>query len=287
LTCVVNSKDLNIFLFAPDSQFRRDLAEMQGINDMQEGPWIWKGDPPSLTRIVTYTKPATKLIKAVKATEEQTYLKADSGEFAVLVSVDTPDVPYGNTFRVELLYKIMPGPELSSGEESSRLVVSWGINFSQTTMMRGMIEGGAQQGLKESFDLFGSLLAQRFRVLDPADSMGKDHVLAALQREHQSDWELAAEYFGNLTVVSAFFLTLYVIAHILLCEPHEPQGLEINGLHLPDSFGQLITCGILILLLERVYDMALHFIQARLQMGNHLSHASIVFKVQSLYGHLY
>ncbi|KAJ8440333.1 hypothetical protein Cgig2_012769 [Carnegiea gigantea] len=265
---VVNSKDLNIFLFTPDSQFRRDFAGMQGINDMQEGPWMWKGDPPSLTRVVTYTKPATKLIKAVKAAEEQTYLKADNGEFAVLVSVDAPDVPYGNTFRVELLYKIMSGLELSSGEESSRLVISWGINFSQSTMMRGMIEGGARQGLKESFDLFGSLLAQSFKVLDTADSMGKNHVLAALQREHQSDWELATEYFGNLTVVSAVFLAFYVIAHVLLCKPHEPQGLEINGLHLPDSFGQLITCGILVLLLEHVYNMALHFIQARLYMGS-------------------
>lgn len=267
-TYVVDSKDLNIFLFTPDSQFRRDFAKMQGINDMQEGPWMWKGDPTSLTRVVTYTKHATKLIKAVKATEEQTYLKADNGEFAVLVSVDTPDVPYGNTFRVELLYKIMPGPELSSGEESSRLVISWGINFSQSTMMRGMIEGGAHQGLKESFDFFGSLLAQSFKVLDTADSMGKDHVLAALQREHQSDWELATEYFGNLTVASAVFLTFYVVAHILLCKPHEPQGLEINSLHLPDSFGQLITCGILVVLLERVYNMALHFIQARLYMGS-------------------
>ena len=111
--------------------------------------------------------------------------------------------------------------------------------------------------------------------------------MAALQREHQSDWELATEYFGNLTVVSAVLLTFYVIAHILLCKPHEPQGLEIKGLHLPDSFGQLITCGILVLLLERVCNMALHFIQARLYMGNHLSHALLLFKVQSLYGHLY
>ncbi|KMT10701.1 hypothetical protein BVRB_5g118100 [Beta vulgaris subsp. vulgaris] len=268
-TYVITSKDLNAFLFAPESPFRRELAELQGITDMQEDPWTCKsGDSPCLTRFVTYTQPASKLVKAVKATEEQTYVKADGVEFAVFVSVATPDVPYGNTFRVEVLYKIMPGPELSSGEESSRLLISWGINFSQSTFMKSMIEGGAKQGVKESFDLFDKLLAQKLKLLDSEDSSEKDHVLEALQREHQSDWELATEYFGNLTVISATFLTLYVIVHILLSEPHKPQGLEIYGLDLPDSFGQLITCGILALLLERVYNMISLFVQARLRVGS-------------------
>ncbi|XP_021733545.1 C2 and GRAM domain-containing protein At5g50170-like [Chenopodium quinoa] len=268
-TYVVTSKDLNAFLFAPDSQFRRELSELQGTTDIQESPWTCKsGDSTRLSRLVTYINPASKLCKAVKATEEQTYVKADGAEFAVFVSIATPDVPYGNTFKVELLYKIMPGPELSSGEESSRLLISWGINFSQSTLMKGMIENGAKQGLKESFDHFSRLLAQKFKVLDSEDSSEKDHVLEALEREHQSDWELATEYFGNLTVVAAIFLTLYVVVHILISVPHEPQGLEINGLILPDSFGQLITCGVLVLLLERVYNMVSLFVQARLRVGN-------------------
>ncbi|KAK9684786.1 hypothetical protein RND81_10G232500 [Saponaria officinalis] len=266
---VIASKDLNSYLFAPNSEFRRELAELQGVNDMQESPWTWKsGNSACLARAVTYTKPATKLVKAVKATEEQVYVKADGMEFAVFVSVATPDVPFGNMFRVELLYKILPGPELSSGEESSRLLLSWGINFSQNTLMRGMIENGARQGLKESFDQFSTLLAQKFKVLDDAESVGKDHVVAALQSGHQSDWELAIEYFGNLTVVSATLLTLYVVVHILLCEPHKSQGLEIIGIDLPDSFGQLVSCGMLVLLLERVYNMVSLFVQARLRMGS-------------------
>ncbi|KAL2935787.1 hypothetical protein RDABS01_018905 [Bienertia sinuspersici] len=229
-TYVVNSKDLNAFLFAPDSQFRKELAELQGINDMEESPWTYKsGESPSLTRVVTYTQPPSKLVKAVKATEEQAYVKADGAEFAVFVSIATPDVPYGNTFK---------------------------------------IENGAKQGLKESYDLFSKLLSQKLKVLDTEDSSEKDHILEALQREHQSDWELATEYFGNLTVVAAIFLTIYVVAHILISEPHIHQGLEIYGLDLPDSFGQLITCGILALLLERVYNMISLFVQARVRVGN-------------------
>ncbi|GAB4824893.1 hypothetical protein Ancab_007763 [Ancistrocladus abbreviatus] len=268
-TYVIPSKDLNSHLFAPHSEFRRTLAELERVTDMQEGPWTWKpGDSSCLIRAVTYVKPANKLVKAVKATEEQSYVRAANGEFAILVHVNTPDVPYGNSFRVELLYKVMPGPELSSGEESSHLVISWGINFYRNIIMKSMIEGGARQGLKESFDHFASLLSQDFRVLDPADSLDKDSVLESLQKEHQSDWELGIPYFWNLTVVSTTVMLLYVFIHMLLCKPGEPQGLEFNGLDLPDSYGELITSGILFLLLERVHIMVSHFIEARLCMGS-------------------
>ncbi|KAJ7956175.1 C2 and GRAM domain-containing protein [Quillaja saponaria] len=266
---VVSPCDLNAFLFAPNSQFRRDLAEVQGTTDMQEGPWTWKsGDMSCLTRVVSYTNSGMKLIKAVKATEDQTYIKANKKEFAVLVDVSTPEVPYGNTFTVKLLYKIMPGPELSSGEESSHLVISWGIAFHQSTMMKGMIEGGTQQGMKESFDQFSDLLAQNLKTLDSPDLSDKEQILETLQTDYISDWKLATEYFWNFTVVSTTFMVVYVVVHILLCRPSKLQGLEFRGLELPDSFGQLVTCGILFFQLERVYNMVLHFVQARLQRGS-------------------
>ncbi|GAB2269772.1 hypothetical protein Dimus_004694 [Dionaea muscipula] len=265
----VSSKDLNALLFSSDSRFRKKLWELQGITDTHETPWIYKpGDRSSLTRVVTYTKPATKLVKAVKVTEEQMYCKAGGGEFAVLLNVKTPDVPYGNAFMVELLYKIMPGNELPSGEESSRLVVSWDINFCQSTMMRSMIKGGARQGLKENFDQFACLLSQSIRLVDPSISSEKDHVLQIVKREHQSNWELGVEYFWNVTAVTTSFLILYVGLHLLLCEPSKPHGMEINGLDLPDSLGELITSGILVLLLRHMHDMISHFIEARLQMGS-------------------
>ncbi|KAK4842805.1 hypothetical protein QYF36_000316 [Acer negundo] len=266
---MVSPYDLNTFLFVPDSQFRRDLAELQGTKDLQEGPWQWKsGDISCLTRVVTYLNAATKLVKAVTATEQQTYIKANGCEFAIMVNVSTPEVPFGNTFNIELLYKMIPGLELSSGEESCRLIISWAIKFHQSTMMKGMIEGGARQGVKESFDQFANLLAQNLKTLDSTDVSKKDHVLATLETEHQSDWKLATEYFWNFTVVSATFMVLYVLWHILLSESSKVQGLEFYGLDLPDSFGELITCAILVIQVERAYNMVSHFVQARLQRGN-------------------
>lgn len=256
-----------MLLFAPDSQFRKDLAELQGTTDMHEGPWSWKSDELCLTRVVTYMKAASKLVKAVQATEEQTYVKADGKEFSVFVSVSTPDVPYGSTFKIELLYKIMPGQQESSGEESARLVVSWAINFSQNTMMKSMIEGGARQGLKESFDQFAEVLARKLKVTTSKVVLEKDRALASLQTEHQSDWELAKEYFWNFTVVSTIFMVLYVLVHIILSEPSKLHGLEYHGFDLPDSVGEFITSGILVLQLERVYNMVSRFVEARLRRG--------------------
>ncbi|XP_028791827.1 C2 and GRAM domain-containing protein At5g50170-like [Neltuma alba] len=265
---LVSTYDLNALLFAPDSQFRRELAELQGTTNVQEGPWTWKsGDMSCLTRVVSYTQAPTKLVKAVKATEEQTYVRVNKEEYAILVGVSTPEVPYGNSFKIELLYKIMPEKE-QSAEKCSHLVVSWGIVFMQSTMMKGMIEGGARQGLKESFDQFSNLLAQKFKKLDTSNLSNKQQVLSTMQTEDLSNWRLAIKYFWNFTVVSTIVMFSYVLVHIFRCGPNEIRGLEFKGLELPDSFGELITSGILVIQLQRVYNMLFHFFQARFQMGS-------------------
>ncbi|XP_011651740.1 C2 and GRAM domain-containing protein At5g50170 isoform X1 [Cucumis sativus] len=265
---VVSPGDLNRLLFSTGSQFRRELAEHQGITNLEEGTWSWKrGDVPCLSRIVSYRKPATKVVGAINATEEQTYVKGDGWEFAVLVNVNTPEVPFGNAFNVELLYKIMPGPELISGEETSHFVVSWGMNFLHSTMMKGMIEKGARQGLEENFVQFTNLLAQHLKSPNSTELLNKGHVLSASENNRQSNFELARQYFWNFTVLSTLFVLVYVLVHIILSKPKTTQGLEFIGMDLPDSLGELVTSGILVLQLERVYNMVSHFIQARLKRG--------------------
>lgn len=268
-TYIIEPKDLNSFLFGPNSKFMKDLAELQGTTDYQESPWTWKcTDPPCLTRTVSYTKAATKLVKSVKATEEQTYVKADGKRFAVMVRVSTPEVPFGNCFEVVLLYKIMPGPELLSGEESSHFVISFSVDFLQSTVMKSMIEGSARQGLKENFESFADALSQHIKPATSSElEFDKDKLLAPLQLDHQSDLELAIKYFCNFTVVSTIIMVLYVLLHILLSQPATMKGLEFDGLDLPDTFGELITSAIIVLQVERVLDMISHFVQARMRRG--------------------
>ncbi|XP_073302789.1 C2 and GRAM domain-containing protein At1g03370-like isoform X3 [Primulina huaijiensis] len=264
----VRPQELNSILFSPDSNFLKSSSDLQGSTDLLIGPWKFENEGESLTRVVSYTKAPSKLIKALKAIEEQTYLKADSKTFAVLASVSTPDAPYGKTFRAEVLYCIAPGPDQPSGEQSSRLVISWRVNFLQSTMMKGMIEGGARQGIKDSFDQYQKLLSQNVKPVDIKDiGSEKDQLLATLQAESQSDWKLAVQYFVNFTVFSTICIGLYVIVHIWLAMPSTIHGLEFIGLDLPDSIGELFVSGILVLQGKQALELMSRFIQARLQKG--------------------
>ncbi|OVA08280.1 C2 calcium-dependent membrane targeting [Macleaya cordata] len=266
---VVAPSDLNSLLFAPDSNFSKSMAELQGTTELQQRPWRFEDSGERLKRVVTYVNAATKLIKSVKATEEQTYLKVNGKVFVVLASVSIPDVPYGSTFKTEILYCITPGPELPSGEQSSRLVISWRLNFLQSTMMKGMIEGGARQGLKDSFNQFADLLSQNVKVVELKDlGSNKEQSLASLQVEPQSVGKLATQYFLNLTVFSTVFMGLYVLVHIFLAMPSAIQGLECNGIDLPDSIGEVIVSGILVLQLKRVFDIIVRFMHAKKQKGS-------------------
>ncbi|KAL1559971.1 C2 and GRAM domain-containing protein-like isoform X1 [Salvia divinorum] len=262
-------RELNSLLFSPESDFLKSFADLEGSTDLEMGPWKYENNGESLKRVVCYTKASSKLIKALKAIEEHTYLKADTKAFAVLSSVSTPDAPYGKTFKVEVLYCITPGPEQPSGEQSSRLEVSWRVNFLQSTMMKGMIEGGARQGIKDSFKQYDKLLSQTVKPLDLQDvGSEKDQLLASLQVEPQSDWKLAVQYFANFTVASTFLMGLYVLTHIWLAMPSTIQGLEFGGLDLPDSIGEVIVCSVLVLQGKRVLEFMSRFMQARVQKGS-------------------
>ncbi|GAA0182912.1 hypothetical protein LIER_30450 [Lithospermum erythrorhizon] len=262
-------REMNSIIFSSDSDFFKSLADIQNSTDMQLGPWKLDSSGESLRRVVTYTKAASKLIKALRATEDHTYLCADGKNYAVLSVVSTPDAPYGGTFRTEVLYSISAGPDLPSGDQSTRLVVSWRMNFLQSTMMKSMIENGARQGIKESFEQFANLLSQKVKPVD-VNSLGseKEQALASLQAEQQTDWKLAIQYFANFTVVSSLVIGLYVLAHIWLAFPSTIQGLEFVGLDLPDSIGELIVSGILVLQGQRVLELISRFMQARLQKGS-------------------
>ncbi|KAK7292499.1 hypothetical protein RIF29_08280 [Crotalaria pallida] len=267
---IIAPEDLNVLLFSPDSNFAKSLADIQGTTERQIGAWkLEDGGVVSVKRSLTYIKAASKLIKAVKGYEEQTYLKADGKNFVVLAVVNTPEVMYGSTFRAELLYVVTPGPELSEGEQCSRLVISWRMNFLQSTMMKGMIESGARQGMKESFDQFAVLLSQTIKPVDSKDlGSDKEHALASLQAEPQSTWKLAVQYFANFTVVSSFLTGFYVLIHMWLVAPGTVQGLEFAGLDLPDSIGEFVVCAVLVLQGKRALGLISRFMQARAKQGS-------------------
>lgn len=97
----VSAKFLNALLLKADSPFMQDLLTVQKTTEFVAEPWrSAKND--KIQRVVTYMKAASKMIKAVKATETQTCRRVDDKGFIFDVSCATPDVPMGSTFLVEL-----------------------------------------------------------------------------------------------------------------------------------------------------------------------------------------
>ncbi|KAF7119351.1 hypothetical protein RHSIM_Rhsim13G0190200 [Rhododendron simsii] len=79
---------------------------------------------------------------------------------------------------------------------------------------------------------------EQLKTVDAKDiASNKEQVLATLQGEPQSDWKLAAQ------------------------SPSMIQGLEFLGLDLPDSIGEVIVCGVLLLQGERVLELISRFMQ--------------------------
>ncbi|CAD6336339.1 unnamed protein product [Miscanthus lutarioriparius] len=261
--------ELNSLLFSPNSDFWPAVAELQGTSGFQIEPWKLDSNESCVQRTLTYTKAASKLVKAVKATEEQKYLKAAANSYAVFSVVSTPDVPCGNCFKVEILYCITPGPHLSSEEQTSHLTVSWRINFVQSTMIKGMIENGAKQGMAEGYAQFSEVLNQKLKVaeLDDANS-NKEKILASLHAQKETGWRLIVRFLGNFTFIFSVAIALYVIAHLHLSKPDVTHGLEYFGLDLPDSIGEVVVCAVLILQGQSIVKVTRRFLSAWKQRGS-------------------
>ncbi|KAG0450199.1 hypothetical protein HPP92_027041 [Vanilla planifolia] len=87
--------NLNSLLFSPGSEFAKTVAELQGTSDLKIEAWKAENGGSAVKRMLTYMKAASKIIKALRAKEEQVYLKADGKCYSVLASVGVPDAPFG------------------------------------------------------------------------------------------------------------------------------------------------------------------------------------------------
>ncbi|XP_006656227.1 C2 and GRAM domain-containing protein At1g03370-like [Oryza brachyantha] len=261
--------ELNSLLFSKNSDFWPAVSELQGTSGFQIEPWKLDSNGSCLQRTLTYIKAASKLVKAVKATEEQKYLKAAGNSFAVFSVVSTPDVPCGNCFKIEILYCITPGPSLASEEQTSHLTVSWRVNFVQSTMMKGMIESGAKQGMAEGFSQFSEILSQKMKVAEADDAnSNKEKILSSLHAQKESGWRLIVRFLCNFTFIFSVIIASYVIAHLHLSKPNAMHGLEYFGIDLPDSIGEVVVCAVLILQGQNIFNISKRFLNAWKQKGS-------------------
>lgn len=275
-TYAVSAKKLNAFLFKPGTPFLQDLAHVQKTTDLVETPWR-KREGGLPWRIITYVKAPTRIVKSVKATEDQAYVRADEKGFVVNVVASTPDAPYGNTFRADLQYCIFAGAYLPTGDKTSRLRISWGIRFLSNPLIKVLIESGARQGLQESFKQFAEVLERYAKVHQGSQPTTPDTELrqevaaqgaGVDQGPPKNEWQLAKEYFCNLRVCITITFLLAVLLHIYLSRPCPKGGLEFWIFDLPNTVSELLTSAALGILVEHVLQMTRKFLRARVCRGS-------------------
>ncbi|KAG0620711.1 hypothetical protein M758_4G237500 [Ceratodon purpureus] len=259
----VSAKALNAIIFKSGSAFTRDLLQAQKMTDYVEEPWKKAGNGP-ITRSVSYTRAATKLFKAVEAFETQTYLRADDEGFCVLLSSSTPDAPCGGSFVVEMQVAILALPDVPSGEKSCHLQISWRVNFLQSTMMKGVIESGARNGIRETYAVYEEVLSRH------APPLSSRSVSSCDDEKLISDWEIACDYFKKWDVLLALVSMSFILLHIALALPKRKSGLDFWIISFPDSLIELFTSAIVVVQVERVAIMVYNFIRSYyLQSADH------------------
>ena len=268
----VSAKTMNKILFKSGSEFQKEVLELQKTTDWIEGPWI-KGELGMPKRVVTYTKAATKLVKAAKVIEDHMYTQADKKGFVVNVSASTPDVPYGKTFRTDLQYCIFSGKVA----KTSYFRVSWNVFFLKNTMMKGIIESGARQGLQDNYKDFVGVLERYAKPLKPpevVESLDRETIVKpnidqqALGLEKlatRNKWQISFEYFCNVRVFVTLVSTLLLILNIYVSKSGVKLG--IWKLELSDTLCELILSALLGAQMEYLISRARKLLCAKLYRG--------------------
>eukprot|EP00850_Spirogloea_muscicola_P012524 SM000081S22658 [mRNA] locus=s81:346260:352232:- [translate_table: standard] len=258
----IEAMELNEVMWKPGSAFRDEMTAASKLSQAEFSPWRRLPDG-TIQRSHSYMVPASSLVKAYKATETQTYRRADQAGYLVDVSVSTPDVPYGSTFRTEMQFLLEPS---SLHPQQSHLRVSWRANFLQSTMMKGMIEGGMRSGIRDTYILYLKTLSPKY--VKPAGS--GDRALVKEELKPMSNLEVAMEFFGHPWVGVSLAVSLLILVHLLGSRPKVRQGIEFYSLDLPDSVGELFWSVIFALAGERLIWRVNKFVRTRiLQRGDH------------------
>ncbi|KAH7306526.1 hypothetical protein KP509_22G016900 [Ceratopteris richardii] len=259
-TYSVSAKVLNGIIFKPGSQFLKNLIDKQKSTDFSEGPWV-KGGQGHPKRVITYVKAASKLVKSVKATEDQKYSRADKKGFVLDAVAVTPDAPYGKSFRVEIQYCIFARLDAASGERTCFLRVSWRVCFLTSTMMKRVIENGARQGLQDNFRDFEEIL---IKFAKPIVSNRTENSVRAEALDFKSDWRFTIEYFLNFHFITVVLITMAILLHIYISNPCPSSGLEVWKIDLPDTLHEFLISAILGVYIEHIFLTARKFIRAKL-----------------------
>lgn len=127
------------------------------------------------------------------------------------------DIPYGDHFKVETRWDILPTSDaselgLATDDESSKMIIHIAVPFTKNTMFKRFIEKGVTDSLLEAYQMFKRLAAQRLEAAEN-DTSNADAETAA-----STDGQSMLTNLSNRSNRSAQSETL-------MQKPHHPEDL--------------------------------------------------------------
>ncbi|KIR35675.1 hypothetical protein I352_01952 [Cryptococcus deuterogattii MMRL2647] len=133
------------------SWLRTFLSDNQNLRDIEYSDWRPSSpSSPTLTRSLSYTKPLNGSIGPKQTTCHITDSREhfDPDDYIVMVTTTkTPDVPSGGVFSVKTRTCFM-----WAGPESTKVVVTTGVEWTGKSWIKGIIEKSAIDGQKQYHD---------------------------------------------------------------------------------------------------------------------------------------
>jgi len=144
--------------YSDESDFQKKYHEVRGDKEIHFEKW--SSHPQYGTfRTITYRAPVHAAIgpSTTRLEETQRYHLQKERLVIELVSV-MHDIPYGDYFRVESKHEVT-----AVSEESCKLTVYVGVNFTKKTFFEGKIKSNAAKESKESYSAWISLANEELK----------------------------------------------------------------------------------------------------------------------------
>jgi len=163
--------------------------------DVQSSDWHKDEEDGSMRRDVSFRRPLRYRIgpKETRCEEIQRYCFTHNGGVLIEVENVSLDAPFGDYFRVESYYELLP----SRNGSETELIASLAVHFSKSTMLRSKIENGALAETKSTFLKLVEMGKEHIEANVP-----KNKIVAALKKHVvASNGKLGVQSLGRMPSV--------------------------------------------------------------------------------------
>ncbi|KAJ3354225.1 hypothetical protein HDU91_005793 [Kappamyces sp. JEL0680] len=203
--------------------FWAEIDKSRGEFNRKESAWT--NDTKTCSYMMTLDNPLLKTKEFEVKSTLAIVKKAEYLSYVVEVTSCTPEVPYGDCFTTETRYCVT---WVSSG--SCRVVISNGVTFSKTTMMKSLIKSNASKGQLEKSNQVVALLQAKSEK-KPADTAKEKSTVSARAgsvRARESKMQSGPFTWSSLAIFVAAFITGLFASYFYLSTASTAMPAKIN-----------------------------------------------------------